>query len=184
MPAVIKADAPAAPPGMRFVNPFALYAASEGDAFFSGDYVLLDQKLGWVRGEGKRPLDTTGAFVADMQGARRGWIKFNESGPAERKTVRIAESPEPPRRKVCGDMNKLDWPIRGGERRDPWLPVVCRCARSQIPTMSCALPAPKDPVILPESRSFRNESGGTTAWPIFNGSAGTSSCPACRRRRW
>ena len=25
----------------------------------------------------------------------------------------------------------------------------------------------KDPVVLPESRSFKNDSGGTTTWPIF-----------------
>jgi hypothetical protein len=106
--------------------------------------------------------------------------------------VRIAESPEPPRREACGDMNKLDWPIRGGKRRDPWSPVVYLPLRSiadpddvvcftgtgkgahKAVAQLCGLYARpgadrqgKDPVVLPESRSFKNDSGGTTTWPIF-----------------
>jgi hypothetical protein len=47
MPAIIKADAPVAPSGMRLVDPFAHYAAIEGpEAFFDGDYVRIDQEGG------------------------------------------------------------------------------------------------------------------------------------------
>ena len=192
-PATAKAAAaPTAPPGTKLVDPFAHYAASEGDSFFNGDYVQLDQKLGWVRGEAKKPLDGTEAWVADMQDARHGYIKFSADGPATRKTARILESPEPPPREACGDNDKLDWPMRGGERRDPWQPVVYLPMRSvadpddvvcftgtgkgarKAMAQLCRIYARpgadrqgKDPVILLEGRSFQNDSGGTTTWPIF-----------------
>src|SRR6516165_9316459 len=62
----VPATAMTAPPGKKFVDPFAHYAAGEGGTFFSGDYVRLDQTLGWVRGQEKEPLDATEAWIADV----------------------------------------------------------------------------------------------------------------------
>jgi hypothetical protein len=71
---------PAAPPGVKLVDPFAHYAQLEGgEAFFDGDYVKLDQDTGWIRGQGKAPIGATEAFVAKMHEARHGHIKFAKS---------------------------------------------------------------------------------------------------------
>ena len=189
-PAVPAAEAlPAAPPGMKLVDPFAQYAASEGDSFFNGDWVLLDQKKGWVRGQKKEPIGATEAFVANMREARHGWIKFakGDGEGVERRTALIIERPELPPCPACGDTTdehddkRCDWrpavylPLRSVT--DP-ADVACfsgsgKGARKAVAQLCgiCARPGSdrqgKDPVLLLESRSFENTSGGTTTWPIL-----------------
>src|SRR5437870_10072355 len=66
-----------APPGHELVNPFARYGALEGSSsFFSGDYLRLDQKLGYIRGQDKTPIDTAQGYVTNMMESRHGYVKF------------------------------------------------------------------------------------------------------------
>jgi hypothetical protein len=177
---------------MKTVNPFAHYAASEGDTFFSGDYVRLDQTLGWVRGQEKEPIDATEKWVADVNGARHGWIRFRKSDGerTERHTVLIREHPVLPSCPACGGTDadehekskRCDWkpvvylPLRSVTDPDD---VVCftgagKGARKAVAQLCHVYARPgadrqgKSPVLLLEiTKPFTNDSGGTTTWPVF-----------------
>jgi hypothetical protein len=184
--ASVPATTATAPPGMKLVDPFAHYAASEGDAFFDGDYVKLDQKLGWICGQEKRLIGATETFVAAVHDARHGWIRFGEN--RERRTVLISEEPELPLCSACGGTAQEH---EQGKLCD-WQPVVYLplCSATNPNDMMCFTGTGKgarkalgqlcgiyrrpgtdrqgkSPVLILNSRSFKNESGGTTAWPVF-----------------
>jgi hypothetical protein len=190
VPAAAKADTPPVPPGHKLVDPFAHYAQLEGgEAFFDGDYVKLDQDTGWIRGQGKAPIGATEAFVAKMHEARHGHIKFAKSDgeSVKHRTELIMECPELPPCPACGniadehDDKRCDWrpavylPLRSvtdpsevlcftgnglGARRA--LAQLCRSyAREGADHQG------KSPTILLETRSFKNNAGGTTTWPVF-----------------
>ena len=191
MPAVTEADTPTVPPGHKLVDPFAHYAASEGsEVFFDGDYVRIDQEHGaWVRGQKKEPIGATEAFVANMQEARHGYIKFAK-GDGEgvgRQTMLIMECPELPPCPACGnvvdkhDDKRCDWrsvvylPL--GSVADPD-DVVCftgtgKGARRAVAQL-CRIYARegadrqgKSPAITLNTWSFENKSGRKTTWPDF-----------------
>jgi hypothetical protein len=188
VPVITPARAVTAPPGMKLVDPFAHYAASEGGNFFSGDYVKLDRKDGWVRGQKKTAIDATEAWVADVNEARHGWIVFGES--TERHAVLIREHPALPPCPACGGtalehehdkLKRCDWRsvvyllLRSLTDSND---VVCftgtgKGARKAVAQLCGIYRRPgadrqgKSPVLLLESRSFENESKGTTAWPVF-----------------
>jgi hypothetical protein len=188
----VPATAMTAPPGKKFVDPFAHYAAGEGGTFFSGDYVRLDQTLGWVRGQEKEPLDATEAWIADVNDARHGWIRFGKSDgeSTKRHTVLIREHPELPACPACGGTNadehekskRCDWrpvvylPLRSVADPDD---VVCftgtgkgaRVAMAQLCGVYARPGADrrgKSPRLLLKSRSFENDNKGTTVWPVFD----------------
>ncbi len=149
----------------------------------------LDQKLGWVRGQKKEPIGATEPFVANMHEARHGWIKFakGDGEGVRHHTMLVMECPQLPPCPVCGDTadehsdKRCDWrpvvylPLRSvADAGD----VVCftgtgKGARKAVAQLCGVYARPgadrqgKDPVILLESRSFENNSGGTTTWPIF-----------------
>ena len=190
VPAVAKADTPTVPPGHKLVHPFAHYAAIEGgDAFFNGDYAKVDQEHGWVRGREKKPIGATEAFVAKMHEARHGHIKFAKSDgeSVEHRTALIMDRPELPPCPACGnianehDDKRCDWrpgvylPLRSvtdpsdvlcftgnglGARRA--VAQLCRIYAREGPDRQG-----KSPTILLETRSFKNNAGGTTTWPVF-----------------
>jgi hypothetical protein len=192
VPATTPATAVTAPPGMKLVDPFAHYAASESDAFFDGDYARLDQKAGWVRGQEKNPIGATEIWVAGVHNARHGWIRFAKSDGerAERPTVLISEHPELPPCPACGGtaqehehdkLKRCDWrpvvylPLRSATDPDD---VVCftgtgKGARKALAQLCGIYSRPgaerrgKSPALILDSRSFENESGGTTTWPVF-----------------
>jgi hypothetical protein len=179
-----------APLDMKFVDPFAHYAASEGgEAFFDGDYVKLDQdRQEFLRGQQKEPIGVTEAFVADMHQARHGSIKFKgDGGGVERHTVLIIECPELPACPACGniveehDDKRCDWrsivylPLRSVTDPDD---VVCftgtgKGARRAVANL-CRVYARagadrkgKSPVITLNTFEFENKAGGRTTWPDF-----------------
>jgi len=191
VPAVAKADTPTVPPGHKLVDPFAHYATIVGgDAFFNGDYAKIDQEHhGWVRGREKEPIGATEAFVAKMHEARHGHIKFpkNDGESVEHCTALIMEHPELPPCPACGniadehDDKRCDW------RSAVYLPlrwvtdpsdVMCftgnglgaRRAVAQLCRIYAREGADhqgKSPTILLETRSFKNNAGGRTTWPVF-----------------
>jgi hypothetical protein len=181
-----------APPGTKTVDPFAHYAAGEGGTFFSGDYVRLDQTLGWVRGQEKEPLDATEPWVADVYGARHGSIRFAKSDGegTKRQTVLIRERPVLPPCPACGSTDadehdkskRCDWksvvylPLRSVTDPDD---VVCftgtgKGARKAVAQLCGVYARPgadrrgKSPRLLLKSRSFENDNKGTTVWPVFD----------------
>jgi len=189
VPATTPATAVTAPPGMKLVDPFAHFAASEGDNFFSGDYVKLDQKAGWVRGQKKTPIEATAAWVGDVHEARHGWIVFDDDG-VERHAVLIREYPELPPCPACGGTAHEH--EHDKSKRCKWRPVVylllrlladpddvvCftgtgKGARKAVAQLCGIYARPgadrqgKSPVLLLDSLSFENEAKGTTLWPVF-----------------
>ena len=65
------------PAGHELVNPFARYGALEGSSsFFNGDFLKLDQKVGYIRGQDKTPADTAQGWVTNMAQAAHGYIDY------------------------------------------------------------------------------------------------------------
>jgi hypothetical protein len=177
---------------MKLVDPFAHYAASEGDAFFDGDYVKLDQKLGWICGQEKRLIGATETFVAAMHEARHGWIRFAKADDesTERHTELIMVKPELSLCSACGgtarehddNPKQCDWqpvvylPLRSATNSND--DAICftgtgKGARKALEQLCGSYRRPstdrqgKSPVLILKSRSFQNGSGGITAWPVF-----------------
>jgi hypothetical protein len=190
--ASVPATTATTPPATKLVDPFAHYAASEDGDFFDGDYARLDQKLGWIRGQEKRPISATETFVAAVHDARHGWIRFakSEGESVERQSELIMEKPVLPLCPVCGGTAQEhdDNPKRCDRRPVVYLPLrsntgpddaMCftgtgkgaRKALGQLCGKYYGRPSAdrqgKSPVLLLNSRSFENGSGGTTAWPVF-----------------
>jgi hypothetical protein len=172
----------------RKVNPFALYSQLYGgEDFFEGDYVRLSQEGPYVRGPEKEEIDATALFVVNLQEARHGWINFDGERP-KRLTVYIRDNPEGIPRESCGDNDPRYWKKQG---KDPWVPtvylpmrdlsdnsIVCFNGMGQGASKAmgelCRIYARpgadrggKMPVLLLESFTFENRSGGTTRWPRF-----------------
>jgi hypothetical protein len=178
--------------GHELVNPFARYGAIEGSSsFFNGDFLKLDQKLGFVRGQDKTPADTAQGWVANMAQASHGFIRYARSGDdrVEHDVALIAEQPVPPLCKACGRTvrehdeapKRCDWrpvvylPLR--PLSDP-SDVVCfsgsgKGARVAVADLCKIFGRPgadrkgRDLVVLLQDRSFPNTEGGTTVWPVF-----------------
>ena len=190
--------AAAAPPGHELINPFARYGALEGSSsFFNGDHLRLDQKLGWVRGQNKEPVDTAQGYVTNMMEARHGYVKFARSGEgrAEHDVCLIREQPELPSCKSCGRSVREhdEHPKRCDWRPTVYLPLrslddaadaaMCftgtgKGARVAVAELCKVYGRPgadrggRDFVVMLTSRSFPNTEGGTTVWPIFKGPIG------------
>jgi hypothetical protein len=178
-----------APSAHKQVNPFAHYAEREGDEFFAGDYARIDSETrAWVRGQEKEPIGATEAFVANMHEARHGHIKFKGEGAGvERHTVLIAEQPDLPPCPACGNTTAEHDDKRCSWRPTVYLPmrsvtdpedVICftgtglgaRRAMAQLCKIYSRPGADrqgKSPTVLLETRSFENNAGGTTTWPVF-----------------
>jgi hypothetical protein len=176
------------PPGTKLVDPFAYYAASEGGAFFDGDYVKLDQTLGWIRGQEKKSIGATEMFVAAVHDARHGYIKYAKSDgeSIERETVFVWECPVLPSCRACGRTANEH---KDNDKRCAWKPVVYLPLRSitdsddvnlcftgngkgarKALAKLCGVYSRrgadrqgKSPVLALNSRSFTNDSGGTSA---------------------
>jgi len=194
-PPAIAAPAAAmtAPPNHELVNPFARYGALEGSSsFFSGDYLRLDQKLGYVRGQEKTPIDTARGYVTNMMEAHHGYVKFAKGGDgrAEHDVELIHKRPDLWLCKACSrsaqehdkDQKRCDWkptvylPLRLHD--DPTDPAMCftgtgKGARVAVGELCKAYGRPgadrggRDFVVMLETRSFPNTEGGTTVWPVF-----------------
>jgi hypothetical protein len=178
----------ASPPPTKLVDPFAYYAAIEGG--FDGDYVKLDQKLGWIRGQEKKPIGVTEIFVAAVHDAEHGWIKFarSEGESIERRIAPLWKCPILPACHVCGrtadehNDKRCDWrpavylPLRSGTDPDDvklMFTGTGKGARKFLAQLCRVYGRPgadrqgKSPSLTLSSRSFPNESGGTTVWPVF-----------------
>ena len=190
--AALDTTATAPPAGHELVNPFARYGALEGStSFFNGDFIKLDQKLGYVRGQEKDPADTAQGWVTNMMEARHGYIRYprSEGDKVEHDVYLICEHPEPPLCRACGySMREHDeQPKRCEMKPVVYLPlrplgdpddVVCfsgngRGARVAVAELCKIYGRPgadrggRDFCVMLETRSFGNSEGGTTVWPVF-----------------
>lgn len=191
MPAAKAVTAPATV--QQFVDPFARYGELEGSTnFFNGDFAKLDQKLGYIRGQSKTPLDVARGWVTNMMGAAHGYVKFAPSGEGrpEHDVYLIHLQPDLPKCKACGFTarehdevpKRCDWkptvylPLRSLD--DP-SDVVCftgtgKGARIAVGELSKVYGRPgadrggRDFVVLLETHSFPNKEKGTTVWPVFH----------------
>jgi hypothetical protein len=189
IPATVKTPSRAG----KLVNPFAFYGEQEGSSsFFSGDYLTLDQKLGYLRGQDKKPVDVTQKYVTNMMSARHGYVKFPAKGSDERAEYDIYLICEEPRLlpcKTCGrtakehddDQKACDWrpavylQVRPFNNAND---VLCfsgggKGARVAVAELCKLYGRPgadrggHDFLIMLETRSFKNASGGTTVWPVL-----------------
>jgi hypothetical protein len=174
-------------PDTKLVNPFDVYAKLYGgEEFFDGDFVRLTQDGPYVRGSEKEEVGATETFVIDLLQARHGWINFQGERP-KRLTVRVAENPEGIPRASCGDNDSNRW--KNG--KDPWVPTIYLPMRAMADNAIVCLNLSgqggmkalgelcrvyarpgadrkgKMPVLVLDSFTFENRSGGTTRWPRF-----------------
>ena len=189
VPVTMPTSTMAAPPGMQLIDPFIRSASEGAEAFFDGDYVKIDQERGWIRGQKKEAIGATDAFVANLQEARHGHIKFakGDGEGVERHTMLIMDCPELPPCPACGslvdehDDKRCDWrpivylPLRSVTDPDD---VVCftgtgKGARRAVAQL-CRVYARegverqgKSPAIMLKTWSFDNKAGGRTTWPDF-----------------
>jgi hypothetical protein len=174
------------------IDPFALYVRREGGgSFFDGDLVFFNGQTGkWSRGQEKNPVNTTAAFLINMHEIYVGWIRLVEDEKTRREIGRVIDGYQRLPRAALGDTDKRSWPHdrSGGDPQDPWKPVTYLCMRDEDgepvvfgPFSMTARKAVADfvaiycrqdrggkfPVVLLESRSFKNQSGGLTYVPDF-----------------
>ena len=188
-----RADGPAATPGIRLVDPFDLFLEREpgGTDFFDGDFINLNGQTGaWTRGSKKDPIGSTVMFLCNMREIAIGWLKIVDGKIADRQSGRIEDGYQRPPREELDDRDDRRWPLNNrGEPEDPWkrtayLPMRCLEDGEPVvfgpfaPTQLAAIKqlvkvfrrvdrGGKDPVLLLESDSFKNKSGGTTYKPGF-----------------
>ena len=159
--------------------------------FFEGDYIFFNGQTGkWSRGADKELIGSTTPFLCNMREICVGWLKFVD-GKTDRQVGRIIDGYVRPPREALDDQEEQRWPFnRRGEREDPWKKVTylpMRCMEDGAPVVygpfsDTARRAIKSfvavyrrrsehdgkmPVVLLESRSFPNTSGGTTYVPTF-----------------
>jgi hypothetical protein len=185
--------APANVPAQQTIDPYALYVRNEGGGgvFFDGDYLNFNGQTGvWSRGSNKKPIGATVSFLCNMHEIYIGWIRFAENEKTRREIGRIIDGYQRLPREVLGDNDKRDWPLdQRGEPKDPWsmeayLPMRCmqddeavvygpfsETARKAVADFTAIYRrrdrAGKFPIVLLESRSFKNQSGGLTYVPDF-----------------
>lgn len=181
-----------APPGTRLVDPFEMFAQTEGGStFFEGDYIQLNGQTGaWSRGFDKEPIGATTSFLCNMNELHVGWIKMVDGKTDDRRIGRVFDGYQRPPRETLGDLDERRWPFnRKGEREDPWkeaiyLPMRClddgesvvfaplnmtgRRELAKFIKVYCrANRKGRYPVVSLETRSFENQSGGQTYVPVF-----------------
>jgi hypothetical protein len=93
-------------------------------------FTLMGQGLRYRKGEGlfgpeKQKIDDGTHFVAIMNEARHGLIKWNADKTATHIVGKISEGFEPSPREKLGCQDEEKWPIGlSGKKEDPWQPVV------------------------------------------------------------
>jgi hypothetical protein len=180
--------APATVPAQRLVDPFALYLRNEGGggAFFAGDYLNFNGQTGiWTRD--KQPIGATVPFLVNMHEIYIGWIKFIKDSKPVHEIGRIIDGYQRLPREALDEADEGNWPSVHGKPQDPWkqvtyLPMRCleddeavvygpfsftarKAVADFVAVYRRADRGGKFPVVLLESRSFQNQSGGMTYVP-------------------
>jgi hypothetical protein len=162
---------PANVPAPQTIDPFALYVRNEGGGgvFFEGDYLNFNGQTGvWSRGINKKPIGATVSFLCNMHEIHIGWIRLFKDDKPRREIGRIIDGYQRLPRKVLGDNDKRDWPLdQRGEPKDPFSETARKAVADFVDTYRRRDRAGKFPVVLLESRNFKNQSGGLTYVPAF-----------------
>jgi len=199
VPATTPANAMVAPPGMKHVDPFVLFRErnSTTGGFLKCDQIKLDHNTGALlreRGNSKTVIEP------DQRGQRRysvnphlmieRWVKFVDGKLVDQKIYRTAEGELAPtdREEFGLDLDERRWPLKYGERKDPWsrevyLPMkgtdgelvafkaTGKGAIAEIGELvgmyGSANRHGKVPVVDIDSRSFDSTHGSTIHVPVF-----------------
>jgi hypothetical protein len=88
--------------------------------------VLRFRKGEWLFGSEKQKIADGARFVAIMNEARHGWLKWNEDKTATHVVGKIIEGFESPPREELDCRDEKEWPIglMSGKKEDPWKNVV------------------------------------------------------------
>ena len=186
--------APATAPGVRLVDPLDLYLEQEagGDLFFDGDFLNFNGQSGfWSLGQNKDPIGATVPFICNVRGIAIGNVKMIDGKIVDREIGLISDGYQRKPPELLPDRDKRYWPYNKltNEREDPWKPTsylpmrnmendaavvfgpFSKTARGEIRALVKVCRRTdrggKDPVVLLEERSFKNQKGGTTYAPVL-----------------
>ena len=101
------------------------HAAVQNTKFTLMGKGLRFRKGDWVFGSEKQKVEPGTRFVAIMDEACHGWIRWNADKTASHDVGKIADGFEPRPREELGDCDEEEWPIGlSGKKEDPWRHVV------------------------------------------------------------
>jgi hypothetical protein len=101
-------------------NPWLEYGAAVGASDITGD-LLKFSKGDFLAGQDNREIAVGTRLVANMDSLEIGWIKWENSRPADRRMGRCADGHKPAKRPDLGDNDKALWETDDdGSPRDPW----------------------------------------------------------------
>ena len=87
--------------------------------------ILKFQKGDWLLGQDGEELKPGTRLAVDMMNAERGWVRWRDGKPVERKMVRIAARVPVPARYELGHDDESLWDKDGDDRpRDPWQAMI------------------------------------------------------------
>jgi hypothetical protein len=188
------ADVPAAPPGMKPVNPFVLFRQqNSAGGFFKGDLLKMDHNTGAVlreRGSNKTVIDPGERFTVNPNEMIDTWSKFIDGKLIERRVYRTADGEMAPEREELGDTEENAWPLdkAGKKRKDPWSRMVylpMKGADGEVVAFKATggsaigeigelvgMYGSADrhgrlPVVVIETRNFESQHGNTIHVPVF-----------------
>jgi hypothetical protein len=98
-------------------DPYAQIAAERGGEFGK---LLRYEKGRWLQGENEVPIGTQ--FLAVMSDAMRGYVRFQDGKPAERRIGFVRDRFPMPARASLGFTDESKWEKAKGVPRDPWSP--------------------------------------------------------------
>jgi hypothetical protein len=120
-------------------DPFAVYAASAAPRTIVGK-LLKFNKGDYLAGESAEPISEGTKFIAAMDELLVGWIRWDNSKPAEHRMGRVIDRFVPEPRSALGDNNAAAWETDpAGDARDPWqfcnYLVLKNCATGELFTL-------------------------------------------------
>jgi hypothetical protein len=102
------------------VDPFKAYANSVSPTTIVG--VLLKFSKGeYLAGRDSVPIKVGMRFIANLDAAMAGWVRWINGRPTDHALVRIADGVLPAKRELLGDLDQEKWQYDlQGQPRDPW----------------------------------------------------------------
>jgi hypothetical protein len=177
---------------MGLINPFDLFLRNEkvADNIFDGHTFLGYNGSSGIWSRNREPIDPDERYLSNMRGVALGWVKLADNKVVDRRTGLLITGYQRPDRDQLDDADQRSWPRnRRGEAEDPWRKVIYLPLRAMqsgenlvfspfATTQRDAITSfiglyhrsargGMDPVVQLESRSFINQSGGTTFVPMF-----------------
>jgi hypothetical protein len=100
-------------------NPFEQYSEAAESNRIVGD-LLKFVKGDWTAGRDSEEIPEGTELIAIMDEMLVGWLKWEDSKPADMRLGKVSDGFMPSRRAELGDDDKDRWELRDGVPRDPW----------------------------------------------------------------